>query len=82
MSAKTSADDSSLQPLLAAMPKDLLKGRNVLITGAVPKTASPGQSASYQLLATSKTQGQRASSTDTVVVASGPVLSVTKSASP
>lgn len=34
MSAKTSADDSSLQPLLAAMPKDLLKGRNVLITGA------------------------------------------------
>ena len=54
---------------------------NVLITGGVPKTASPGQSASYQLLATSKTQGQRATSTDTVVVASGPVLNVTKSAS-
>ncbi len=54
---------------------------DLLIIGRVPGSASPGQTASLQLVATSQIQGQRSSSVDTVVVASGASLSVTKSAS-
>ncbi|MBS0213044.1 MAG: DUF11 domain-containing protein [Proteobacteria bacterium] len=54
---------------------------NLLVVGAVP-AASPGQSASMQLDATSAVQRQHVSAQDTVVVISGPALTVTKSATP
>ena len=54
---------------------------NLLIAGTVPASASPGQSATLDLNATSQNQHQGASASDTVIVASGPALSVTKSAS-
>jgi len=54
---------------------------NLLVAGTVPATATPGQSASLDLIATSQVQHQRAAASDTVRVASGPALSVTKSAS-
>jgi len=54
---------------------------DLLVTGRVPGTASPGQSVSLQLVANSRTQNRGSSSTDTVAIASGAVISVTKSAS-
>ncbi|MBS0464794.1 MAG: DUF11 domain-containing protein, partial [Proteobacteria bacterium] len=56
----------------------------LLVVGAVPPApgAQVGQSASLQLNATSAVQGQHASAQDTVVVTTGPSITVTKSATP
>ena len=54
---------------------------NLLILGAVPASASAGQSAQLRLSATSAGSASGASVSDTVTVVGGPVVSVTKSAS-
>jgi uncharacterized repeat protein (TIGR01451 family) len=54
---------------------------NLLVIGAVPPTANPGQSATIVLTATSQVQAASASNNDTVNVVNGPAISVTKSAS-
>ena len=54
---------------------------NLLNTGAIPATASVGQSTQVQISCVTQLQHVHASNTDTITVVNGPVISVTKSAS-
>ena len=54
---------------------------NLLVSGTVPVAASVGQTSQIKISATSQLQGVVASNTDSINIANGPSVAVTKSAS-
>lgn len=65
----------------AGLQLDMRASANVLLTGQIPNTATPGQSARVLLTATSAQQGAQASNTDSLSVTGGAAVQVLLSAS-